>query len=193
LIDSNRPKLVVKRAKQSTVTFEENPHVATSSVAFGHQGAARESVLPKFVFAGATVAFLDGMFAVVVYVWILHRTNAGRIFQSIAAGLLGKASYDGGAATITLGVVCHVAIAFTWTAIYYFASRRLPSIRKLASSNGGNLVTGLVFGAVIWLGMDFVVIPLSAARFTSPANWQFWLQFGWHVVGLGPPLVRILR
>ena len=167
--------------------------MTTSSMAFGHREAAREGDLAKFLFAGATVAFLDGMFAVVVYVWILHRTNAGRIFQSIAAGLLGKASYDGGTATIALGVACHIVIAFTWTTIYFLASRRIPSIRQFASSNTGNLVTGLVFGAMIWLGMDFIVIPLSAARFTPPTNWQFWLQLGWHIVGLGPPLVRILR
>lgn len=167
--------------------------MATSSMAFGHQRAAREGIVPKFVMAGATVAFLDGMFAVVVYVWIMHRTTAGRIFQSIAAGLLGKSSYDGGGATIALGVVCHIVIAFTWTAIYYFASRRIPSIRQFASSNGGNIVTGIVFGAVIWLGMDLIVLPLSAAKSTPPANWQFWLQLGWHMVGLGPPLVRILR
>jgi hypothetical protein len=167
--------------------------VATSSVAFGHQGTARESVLSKFVLAGATVAFLDGAFAVVVYVWILHLTTAGRIFQSIAAGFLGKASYDGGAATIALGVACHILIAFLWTSVYFIASRRWSSVREFASSNGGTLVTGLAFGALIWLGMDFVVIPLSAARFTPPTNWQFWLQLGWHVVGLGPPLVRILR
>jgi len=167
--------------------------VATSSLAFGHQSSARESILPRFLVAGATVAFLDGMFAVVVYVWIMHLTTAGRIFQSIAAGLLGKASYNGGTTTIALGLLCHIVIAFTWTTIYYFASRRVPSIREFASSNAGNLITGVLFGAVIWLGMDFIVIPLSAARFTSPANWQFWLQLGWHMVGLGPPLVRILK
>jgi hypothetical protein len=167
--------------------------VATSSMAFERRGAAREGVLPKFLFAGATVAFLDGMFAVVVYVWIMHRTTAGRIFQSIAAGLLGKSSYDGGSTTIALGVVCHIVIAFAWTAIYYVASQRISSVRQFASSNAGNLVTGLVFGAVIWLGMDLIVLPLSAAKPTPPGNWQFWLQLAWHIIGLGPPLVRIIR
>ena len=123
----------------------------------------------------------------------MHRTTAGRIFQSIAAGLLGKASYDGGTATIALGVVCHIVIAFAWTAIYFVASRRITSIRQFASSNAGNIITGLLFGAVMWLGMDFIVLPLSATKQTPPGNWQFWLQLGWHIVGLGPPLVRILK
>jgi hypothetical protein len=167
--------------------------VATSSVAFGHQQAARERALQKFLLAGAAVALLDGMFAVVVYVSILHLTNAGRIFQSIAAGLVGKASYDGGGTTIALGVALHIVIAFSWTTVYYLVSRTVPAIRAFASSNGGSLVTGMAFGACMWLGMDYVVIPLSQARFTPPSNWQFWLQLGWHIVGLGPPLVRILR
>lgn len=167
--------------------------MATSSVVFGQRERARESVLPRFLLAGATVAFLDGMFPIVVYVWIMHRTNAGRIFQSVAAGLLGKASYDGGSATIALGIACHILIAFTWTTIYFVLSRRVPAIREFASSNGGSLLTGMLFGAFMWLGMDLIVIPLSQARFTPPTNWQFWLQLAWHIVGLGPPLVRILR
>ena len=95
--------------------------------------------------------------------------------------------------TIALGVALHIVIAFSWTTVYYLVSRTVPAIRAFASSNGGSLVTGMVFGACMWLGMDYVVIPLSQARFTPPSNWQFWLQLGWHIVGLGPPLVRILR
>ena len=167
--------------------------MATSSLAFGQDRSARENALTRFALAGATVALLDGAFAVVVYVFILHLTTAGRVFQSVASGLLGKASFNGGAATVALGAACHIFIAFSWTTVYFVASRRIASIREFASSNVGSMITGLVFGAAMWLGMDFIVIPLSAATFTPPSSWQFWLQLVWHIVALGPPIVRILR
>ncbi|MBA3759414.1 MAG: hypothetical protein H0X07_02700 [Gemmatimonadales bacterium] len=36
-----------------------------------------------------------------------------RIFQSVAAGLLGQASFEGGAATAALGLALHYLIALT--------------------------------------------------------------------------------
>lgn len=167
--------------------------MATSSLAFQHERAATGSSLGRYVAAGLTVAFLDGLFAVAVYDWLLHKTTATRVFQSIAAGLLGKDSYNGGTATVVLGVACHLVIAFGWTTLYFVASRRIGGLRQFASTNAGNIMTGLLYGAFIWLAMDFVVLPLSATRSTPPTNWQFWLQLAWHIVGLGPPLVRILR
>jgi len=47
-----------------------------------------------------------------------------RIFQSVAAGLLGKASFEGGAATAALGLSLHFFIACTMALTYYFVSRR---------------------------------------------------------------------
>src|SRR6476646_4923419 len=48
-----------------------------------------------------------------------------RIFQSVAAGLLGPDSFKGGMKTAVLGGVLHFFIAFSWAAIYYIASRQL--------------------------------------------------------------------
>ena len=167
--------------------------MATSSVVLGGERATPASLLSRFLFAGATVAVLDGAFAVVAYVSILHLTTATRIFQSIAAGLLGKAAYDGGTSTAALGVLCHFIVAFGWTTVYLVLSRRITSIRQFASSNAGTIITGLAYGAVMWLAMNFVVVPNSAAHRPPVTNWQFWLQLVWHMIALGPPIVRILR
>lgn len=147
----------------------------------------------KVALAGLTVAVLDALFAIVLYVVILHATTPARVFQSIAAGLLGRASYSGGAATVALGVVCHLTVAFGWTLIFYAASRQSDSIRELLRSNAGTIAVGLAYGAFIWLAMDFVVLRVSRATPTPVANWRFWAMLAWHAVGVGLPLVRILR
>jgi predicted ABC-type sugar transport system permease subunit len=51
---------------------------------------------------------------------------AQRIFQSVVAGLLGKASFEGGAATATLGLARQYFIATTMSVVYYLVARRWP-------------------------------------------------------------------
>jgi uncharacterized membrane protein YagU involved in acid resistance len=86
-----------------------------------------------------------------------------RIFQSVAAGLLGPDSFKGGMKTAILGGVLHFFIAFSWAAIYYIASRRLTFMVEKP------ILSGLLYGEVVWLAMNFVVIPLSAIH-----RWPTW-------------------
>jgi uncharacterized membrane protein YagU involved in acid resistance len=51
----------------------------------------------------------------------------------------------------------------------------------------------MIYGIIIWLAMDFVVIPLSRATPTPVANWRFWAMLAWHALGVGLPIVRMLR
>ena len=153
----------------------------------------READTLRIVRAGLTVAVLDALFAIALYVVVLRVTTVPRVFQSIASGLLGRASFGGGAATVALGVVCHLAVAFGWTLLFYLASRRFTPLGQLAKSSAGGLALGLVYGVIIWLGMDLVVIPLSRATPTPVLNWRFWLLLAWHAVGVGLPIVKIVR
>lgn len=79
-----------------------------------------------------------------------------RIFQSVAAGLLGPKSFQGGISTAALGLFLHFVIAFSWAAIYYIASRKLTFMVE------SPVIAGLLYGELVWLVMNCVVIPLSA-------------------------------
>ena len=110
------------------------------------------------VLAGGLVAgTLD-----ITYAWAFWALKAGvparRIFQSVAAGLLGAASYKGGAATAALGLFLHYLIATTMSATYYLVARRWPALRERPLANGA------AYGLVLYGVMNYIVIPLSAAR-----------------------------
>lgn len=77
------------------------------------------------------------------------------VFQYIAAGLIGTRSFQDGAASVALGVVLHYAIAFTWTVVFYLASRRYLILTRRP------IVSGLLYGAAVYLFMNFIVLPLS--------------------------------
>jgi hypothetical protein len=80
-----------------------------------------------------------------------------RIFQSIASGLLGRASFGGGLATGALGAFLHFFIASTIVATYFFASRKLRSLTARP------FLYGPVYGVAVYLVMNLIVVPLSAA------------------------------
>jgi uncharacterized membrane protein YagU involved in acid resistance len=81
----------------------------------------------------------------------------GRGAQTIASGILGAQSFRGGARTAALGVVLHFVIALGAATVYYLASRKLEILVSRA------VACGLIFGALVYLFMHFVVLPLSAA------------------------------
>jgi hypothetical protein len=80
-----------------------------------------------------------------------------RIPQSIASGLLGANAFQGGWPTALLGIALHFLIACTAAAIY-------AASRKIRFLTAQPVLAGLLYGAAIYLFMNYVVVPLSAAR-----------------------------
>jgi hypothetical protein len=111
-----------------------------------------------------------------------------RIFQSIAAGLLGRdAAREGGLATALLGGVLHFFIAFVIVALYFLASRRAPVLIRRP------VALGISYGIVVYFVMNYVVIPLSAAgqgAFSMPVFLNGILI---HAFGVGLPAALFAR
>jgi hypothetical protein len=92
----------------------------------------------------------------------LRGVKAIRIPQSIASGLIGTRALRGGWDAAALGVALHFLIALTWAAVFCFAARR---VRFLARHW---VVCGLLYGGVIYLFMNRVVLPLSRVAKGAP-------------------------
>jgi hypothetical protein len=88
-----------------------------------------------------------------------------RVLQAIASGALGRDAFSGGNATALLGLVLHFTIAFGAATVYYTASRFWSFLRRHA------VVAGLAYGVVVYLVMQYVVLPLSRVNF-RPAPWR---------------------
>jgi len=142
------------------------------------------------IWGGFLAATVDFFFACTYYAWLRDRP-ATRVWQSVAAGLLGKASFDGGTATIVLGVALHYLIGVIWATVYVAASRILRILIRQP------LACGLIFGAVIYFAMNMIVLPLSALHTKAwPPPIAFW-PIAIHLIGIGPAIAlaawRFLR
>src|SRR5690349_17957321 len=85
----------------------------------------------------------------------LRGARPERILQSIASGLLGAGSFEGGAAAAALGLVLHFVIAFLIVLTCYAIARAAPALVTRP------LVAGPIYGLAAYAVMNYVVIPLS--------------------------------
>jgi hypothetical protein len=111
-----------------------------------------------------------------------------RILQSVASGLLGPRAFDGGWPVAMLGLALHFCIALVVAAIFYAASRAWRWLIEQA------VVAGVLYGAVVYAVMNYVVLPLSAnpPRRAPPAVlWTTGLFV--HMFGIGLTIALATR
>lgn len=113
---------------------------------------------PRTALAVVTAWLLAGTLdiaAAIVYYVRLSPAGTERLLQGIASGVLGARAFEGGAAAALLGLAFHYLIALVWTLVIFVAFRTLGSLRRHL------LATGIVYGFVVWVVMNLVVVPLS--------------------------------
>jgi uncharacterized membrane protein YagU involved in acid resistance len=87
---------------------------------------------------------------------LINGANPARILQVIASGLLGKASFEGGSATSALGLVLQWAMSILIASIFVVVVQLWPLLKRHW------VKVGLASGLIIFLVMNYVVLPLSA-------------------------------
>jgi len=116
----------------------------------------------KFVWVillgGLAAGALDILYAFVVFGPLSYGISPERVLQSVAAGLIGReASRDGGMETALLGLGLHFLIATLMAAVYVLLATRITALTRQA------VLWGLVYGLILYVAMNYVVVPLSAA------------------------------
>jgi uncharacterized membrane protein YagU involved in acid resistance len=129
-----------------------------------------------------TAILLGGVIAATIDIGaacVMSGRSPGFILQVIAGGLLGKATFDGGVATMLLGVVLQEAMGLLIATMYVLLAKSIPVLLRRW------IISGLAYGVVIFFVMNYVVVPLSAWKstphFTSAkfaANMAAMLLFG---------------
>src|SRR5271170_2347527 len=110
-------------------------------------------VLKAILAGGIVAAILDILDPIIFFG--LRGVPPIKIPQSIASGVLGRAAYSGGLRTALLGLAFHLFIALVWTTLFVLASRVLPFLMRYP------VVSGLLYGAFIYVVMYYLVLPRS--------------------------------
>ncbi len=149
---------------------------------------AQPSSPAALVLAGGLVAgTLDIVYACLF--WALKAdVSAQRILQSVASGLLGQASFDGGWSTAALGLGLHFFIATSMSVTYYLVAVRWPLLRERA------VLCGAGYGLLLYMIMNYVVVPVSAAP-RSGSKHPLWIGLSVlvHMFLIGVPIALFAR
>jgi hypothetical protein len=141
--------------------------------------------LYAILLAGAVAGALD-LTDACTYVYIKSQMPPTRVFQVVASGLLGPASFEGGAASAALGVLLHFCMAMLAATFFYFASRSVPLLVRYP------VPSGILYGFAFYLLMTFVVVPLSAVPMRHPPSME-WNGLFTHTILFGLPIALIVR
>lgn len=148
---------------------------------------ARNTLL-RTIGLGGTLIFIIQF----IHQWIVATLIQGNpfalVWQYIASGALGNAAFEGGVATVLLGLLFHLIISFVIAGVFILSADRIPLLRRYAMAGA------LLYGFGVFIVMNLIVLPLSAAPLL-PAPTTPWLieAVVEHVLGIGLPLGILVR
>jgi hypothetical protein len=123
-----------------------------------HSGSRMKAILITGLIAGT----LD-----IITAFIVYQANPVRMLQGIAGGAIGRdTAMAGGVPMAAFGLVIHYLIAMAWTVLFFLI---YPRLKFLLSKN--IILTGLLYGVVVWLGMNLIVIPYLSTIPQGSFNW----------------------
>ena len=89
---------------------------------------------------------------------LINQVDPIIILQAIAGGILGRQSFRDGLPAAALGLVLQWVMSVLIAAIFVYATRWLTWLKRQW------LAAGLAYGVVVFLVMNYVVVPLSALK-----------------------------
>jgi hypothetical protein len=115
-------------------------------------------ILWGILLGGLLAGVFDIVYAFVVYGPLSYGVTPQQVLQSVAAGWMGRdASRAGGWDTAALGLGSHFLIATLMAAVYVLAAQSVKALTK------SWIVWGFTYGLILYVAMNYVVVPLSAA------------------------------
>lgn len=129
---------------------------------------------------------LDFAAASIIYPLVYPTATFTRIWQSVAAGLLGREeARAGGMNTVLLGIGLHFFIALCAGIVLAITMSRAKIFRRLWP------VSGAIYGLAMYYFMQKVVLPLSATGAQTPDTKSLLIGLGIHIFifGIGSAFV----
>jgi uncharacterized membrane protein YagU involved in acid resistance len=108
--------------------------------------------------AGIIGAIAIDAYLVVVDCFVRHIATIQELFQWDASNALANAAYEGGWGAALLGCSFHVIVSLIWALLYVVATKYWKPL--LAQP----LVSGVAFGLLVLIVMQFLVVPLGHAQ-----------------------------
>lgn len=123
---------------------------------------------------------------------LVYRSTFSRFWQGVASTVVGPSAFEMGARGVGVGLLLHLSVALTWSAVFVLVLHRSAPLRRLVARPWGALGVAAIYGPCIWLVMSLVVIPTATG--TPPTfGVRWWVQIFAHLPFVTLPLVFTAR
>ena len=112
----------------------------------------------KPIVVAALIVGVADLFYAFVHIGSYYQLDAMQILQSIARGVLGPATTEGGWGSASLGLVLEFVLSLIMASTYIIAARWMTDLRRFW------WIMGPCYGIVVMVVMYTVVLPLSAVH-----------------------------
>lgn len=113
------------------------------------------SPIKTILIAGLVAGILDGLAAAISFIITSNGKNPIAVYKFVASGVFGKSALHGGWEIGMLGILFHLVIAMIFAVLFYFLYRNIHWIKR------NILISGILYGIVVWIIMNKIVVPLS--------------------------------
>lgn len=152
-------------------------------------GLGRPRAFETILYGWLAVGILD-MFDAAIFFGLFYWISPVRVFQGVAAGVLGReAAVAGGLPTGLLGLGLHYVVALGIAVVFYLLSTQLKFLYRQP------WIWGPVYGILVHFFMQYVVVPNSAiGRYPALTfDWPFVNSIVGHALLVGLPVALIAR
>ena len=130
---------------------------------------ADSSKTKTILLAGFIAGTLDALGATIVYCLVMKVVTVTRLFHGIYSGLFGDTIIGSENTMAIIGLLLHYCIALIFATAYFLVYPHLSFLKRNA------FISGLLYGIIVWLIMNLIVVPLSHAHHSLP-TWPGFLR-----------------
>jgi hypothetical protein len=148
----------------------------------------RTSLLRPIVLGGLIIGIVQFVLQEWLVFSVLQQNPFLVVLQYITSGVLGNAAFEGGISTALVGVLIHFFISLVVSGVFILSAERIPLLRRHA------IAGALLYGLGVFIVMNVIVIPLSAAPAIPPPTLPWLIEIVVdHILVVGLPLGILVR
>lgn len=141
------------------------------------------SLLRLTLIGGFISGFLHLVIQQGIVFGLILKTPMISSLQFVASGIMGDAAFTGGLATALFGLVLDFIMITIMAGVFIFSVDRIPLLHRHV------ILVSLLYGFGIFIVMNFIVLPLSAApALPTPPLWLLIELVLQHILLIGLPL-----
>lgn len=142
---------------------------------------SRRTAIATILKTGLLVGSLDLTAAIVQYV-LMTGKSAANVLRFIASGVFGETAFAGGTTMLLWGILFHYCIALVVTGIFWLL---YPYLQRVLNSP---MLLGVLYGALVWVVMNRIVLPLSNAPALPFTLYGMLMGMGILIIAIGIPI-----